>query len=121
MNIKRKLENRDYKINIYPYRFSWGDGVFLPGGRIQIAEKKLLGIRWKTHVAFDMHNGEYFVLNEKPYEFYDVEGAYKAIEEIAFSLISQLKTFETTLSVPHLGEKINSFSKEFDKIVNEMK
>lgn len=119
-NKAMKLINRGYKFNIYPYRFIWGDGLVIPGGRIQAAKKWLLGIRWKTLVSFDTHNGEYFSLNQNPYTFYDTEGTYKAIEDIAASLISQLKTLETTLQLPQLGEKINSFSKEFDKIIEEM-
>lgn len=119
-NKAMKLANRGYKFNIYPYRFAWGDGVILPGGWIQVAKKGLLGKRWKTILTFDTLRGEYYSLGEKPYEFYDVEETYKAIESIALSLISQLKTFETTLSTPMLENKINDFSKEFDNIIKEM-
>ncbi len=119
-NKAMKLTNRGYKFDIYPYRFSWGDGVFLPGGCIQVAKKRLLGTKWKTLVIFDTHDGKYFSLNQNPYRFYDVEGTYQAIEDIASSLISQLKTLEATLKVPHLEEKISNFSKEFDNIIKEM-
>lgn len=119
-NKAMKLVNRGYDFTIDPYRFLWGDGVLTPDGRIQIKEKKFF-TKWRTLVSFEMHRGEYFSIAEKPYTFYDTEGTYKAVEEIAASFISQLKTFETTLKKPELSDKIENFAKEFDKIVEEIK
>ena len=54
------------------------------------------------------------------YTFKDVPGAYRALEEIAEKLVSQLEIINSSIKQENISGKISDYKKSFNQIMKEM-